>query len=143
MNCYVCRAPVTNEHRFCEQCGQPFPATRPPDDVLERFDLEAFNQLREEKERLRRSLEAIVIRAGEGGVSEGDRGAWNELYERWITVRDRVTQEMEPFHARTDDRRGGRERRAEPRDAGDRRTGIDRRDPYQARNPYRRRRLGP
>jgi len=143
MQCYVCRASVTDEHRFCEQCGQPFPSTRPPEDVLARFDLDSFNQLRDEKERLRRSLEGIVIRAGEGGVSESDRGAWTELYERWTTVRDRITQALEPFHSRTDhDRRGGQDRRAAPRADDDRRAGVDRRDPFRVKNPYRRRRLG-
>lgn len=140
MQCYVCRAPVTDDQRFCEQCGQPFPARRPSDDVLAGFDLEAFNELRQEKARLRASLEALVVEGGPDGVSPANRGAWSELYERWAQVRDAITRAMDRFHPRGgDERRTGRDRRARPRVEDDRRQGVDRRDPFRARNPYRRR----
>lgn len=140
MPCYVCKVQVREEQRFCHQCGQPFPARRPPDEVLSDFDLDQFNSLREEKERLRESLEHLVLEGGEDGLSPAHRGAWSELYERWTRVRDAVTRAMDRFHPRgSGERRSGRERRARPRIEDDRRGGGDRRDPFRARNPYRRR----
>lgn len=145
MNCYVCRARVSDDQRFCEQCGQPMPWARPADDVLADFDLDRFNELRDEKARLEDALEAIVTDAGDAGVTTADRGAWAELYERWLFVRDAITDEMDRFNPRIDDERriGGDRRRKRRARVGDRREGVDRRNPYRIRNPFRKRSADP
>ncbi|HEX9728817.1 MAG TPA: hypothetical protein VGA37_09965 [Gemmatimonadales bacterium] len=149
MNCYACQAEVSEGTRFCPECGQPLPFSRPADgDMLAEFDLTAFTELRDRKAALAAELEGMLERIGERELTEDERNVWAQLYGEWHRVAEAITATMQRFSERVDrDRRTGptrqRERRRGTNSApdpdrrdetdrrqGDRRSMPDRRDPF-------------
>ena len=153
MQCYACQASVSPETRFCPECGHPVPATAPDPGTLDVFDVDEFNQLRSDKERLAGELEGKLRRPGERDSTPDERRDWAETYREWKRVANTITQIMQRFVPRrpADRRRGptrsgdrrqspasppGPERRQKPdRRQADRRSGTDRRDPFRDRDP--------
>ncbi len=146
MECYACSASVTEQDRLCPECSHPLPTSQPSPEILEGFDIEAFRTLRDTKTQLHRDLEGMLEEVGDRELDNVERARWTDIYGRWKSARDTMTEEMQRFAPRATERRQGpirtlqrrsgagaegveRREDGDDRRQGDRRAG-DRRNPF-------------
>ena len=154
MRCSSCRAPITNDTRFCAGCGQALPWKRSlgagkhaavlPDEG----ELDTLTQLNREKQRLTGELQGLLEITAEREPTEAEAERYSSLRARWKEVGSevakrmsfvaerqnherrsaaarQVTRRIRPAAFQQVDRRSADERRSD-----DQRTARDRRDPF-------------
>jgi hypothetical protein len=148
MICGFCRKENDAEARFCRHCGHPCVvqdvAVQPA--VLEgAFDVGTVTRLRDEKQRLSRQLNTMLVRAEGRAFTQDEERTWHEVYGEWRSVSDELTARVDYLSAREDrDRRQGERRQVQRRkqyyalDIGERRAGEDRREQDRRSGPDRR-----